>query len=189
MNLSVDKMIDAKQLACPMPIVRTKQAVEKLEPGQVLEVQATDKGSIADLQGWTKSAGHHYLGMKEKEGVFRHFLRKADPNEEKQETIHPQTITNEALQAKLEKAEALTIIDVREQAEFLFGHLPTAISIPMGVLEGGMDQFDHDQPLFIICRTGNRSDRACQLLTELGFKNVTNVLPGMSQWTGPIEKE
>ncbi|MDR6884206.1 TusA-related sulfurtransferase [Bacillus sp. 3255] len=42
MAIKVDKVLDAKGLACPMPIVRTKKALEELKAGQVLEVQATD---------------------------------------------------------------------------------------------------------------------------------------------------
>ncbi|MFP7225534.1 sulfurtransferase TusA family protein, partial [Priestia filamentosa] len=43
--VKADVMLDAKGLACPMPIVRTKKKMDELKPGQVLEVQATDKGS------------------------------------------------------------------------------------------------------------------------------------------------
>ena len=52
MTIQVDHILDAKGLACPMPIVKTKQKMEQLLPGHVLEVQATDKGSIADIQSW-----------------------------------------------------------------------------------------------------------------------------------------
>ena len=47
--MKVDKVLDAKGLACPMPIVKTKKAIEDLETGQILEVLATDKGAKNDL--------------------------------------------------------------------------------------------------------------------------------------------
>jgi rhodanese-related sulfurtransferase/TusA-related sulfurtransferase len=188
MNVLVDKTIDAKGLACPMPIVKTKKSMEGILPGQVLEIQATDKGSVADIQGWAKNTGHQYLGTVEEVGVFRHYLRKADPNEVKEETKYPYTITNEELQEKNEDGQDLVILDVREPAEYAFGHVPGAISIPLGELESRSNELNLDDEIFVICRTGNRSDVACQLLHEKGFTKLKNVLPGMTQWKGPIEK-
>ncbi|HET7616500.1 MAG TPA: sulfurtransferase TusA family protein, partial [Bacillales bacterium] len=52
-----DKTLDAKGLACPMPIVKTKKAMDEMESGQVLEIHATDKGAKNDLTSWTKSGG------------------------------------------------------------------------------------------------------------------------------------
>lgn len=63
--IKVDVQLDAKGLACPMPIVRTKKAMNDLQDGQVLEVQATDKGSKADLAAWAKTVGHQYIGTHE----------------------------------------------------------------------------------------------------------------------------
>ena len=62
MTIHVDLVVDARGLSCPMPIVRTKKAMEQLQPGQVLEVRATDKESLADIQGWMKNTGHQYKG-------------------------------------------------------------------------------------------------------------------------------
>lgn len=53
MEVTVNKVLDAKGLACPMPIVKTKKEMTSLEPGQVIEIQATDKGSTADLRAWS----------------------------------------------------------------------------------------------------------------------------------------
>lgn len=47
-------VLDAKGLACPMPIVKTKKRMKDLKAGEVLEIQATDKGSTADLEAWAK---------------------------------------------------------------------------------------------------------------------------------------
>lgn len=188
MNVLVDKVIDAKGLACPMPIVKTKKAMEQIQPGQVLELQATDKGSVADIQGWAKNTGHQYLGTLEEDGVFRHYLRKSDPHEVKEEKKYPYTTTNEELQKRHQSGEAIVILDVREPAEYAFGHIPGAISIPMGELETRLNQLNTENEIYVVCRTGNRSDLACQLLDEKGFKKLYNVLPGMSEWNGPMEK-
>ena len=59
--IKANHQLDAKGLACPMPIVKTKKAMNDLEEGQVLEVQATDKGSKADLAAWSKTVGHQYI--------------------------------------------------------------------------------------------------------------------------------
>lgn len=58
--------------------------MNNLEAGQVLEVQATDKGSKADMKAWAESTGHHYLGTMEEGEVLKHYLRKSS-NEESNE--------------------------------------------------------------------------------------------------------
>lgn len=99
------------------------------------------------------------------------------------------TISNEELQKKLEAKEKLTLIDVREPAEYAFHRISVAISIPLGVLEKRLDELQPDDDIYIICRSGKRSDMACQLLAEKGFTKITNVVPGMSGWNGPAEKQ
>lgn len=184
----VDKSIDCKGLSCPMPIVRTKKAVDEIQPGQVLEVLATDPGSVADMKSWADRTGHQFIGTEEEGGTFKHYIRKADANEVKAEQKHPHTISNEDLQAKL--GTSPVILDVREPMEYHFGHIPGAQLVAFGQLEERLAELADlkDQEIHIVCRTGNRSDMACQLLAEKGFSHVKNVVPGMSQWTGPVEK-
>ncbi|EBK2060038.1 sulfurtransferase TusA family protein, partial [Salmonella enterica subsp. enterica serovar Typhi] len=88
-EIKANLTLDCKGLACPMPIVKTKKAIDQLESGQVIEVQATDKGSLADIQGWAKNTGHHYLGTVEDGEVLRHYIRKSRPDEMKEEKKHP----------------------------------------------------------------------------------------------------
>ncbi|MEI2405945.1 sulfurtransferase TusA family protein [Niallia taxi] len=182
-NLKANTILDAKGLACPMPIVKTKKEMNNLEAGQVLEVQATDKGSKADMKAWAESTGHHYLGTMEEGEVLKHYLRKSS-NEESNEKKHPNVISNEELEKKMEADKNIVVIDVRENAEFAFNHIPNAISIPLGELENKLNKLNNNDEIYIVCRTGNRSDLAAQKLTENGFKNVINVEPGMSQWSG-----
>ncbi|WNQ14243.1 sulfurtransferase TusA family protein [Paenibacillus aurantius] len=171
-----------------MPIVRTKKAIDQLEPGQVIEVQATDKGSLADMQGWAKNTGHQYLGTVEEGEVLKHFIRKSSPGEVKEEKKHPHLVTNEELEKMLAGNKELTILDVREPAEFAFHRIPGAVSIPLGELESRLNELKQEDDIHVICRTGTRSDLACRLLTDKGFKHVKNIIPGMTGWTGPTDK-
>lgn len=179
--------VDCKGLSCPMPIVRTKKTIEQINPGQVLEVLATDPGSVADMKSWATRTGHQFIGTTQDEDVFKHYIRRADPGEVKLETKHPTVISNEELQAKL--PDKPIILDVREPMEYHFGHIPGAKLAPLGRLEEQLDSLWElaDTEIHVVCRTGNRSDVACQMLTEKGFKYVKNVVPGMSEWTGEIE--
>ncbi|HLO11968.1 MAG TPA: sulfurtransferase TusA family protein [Pseudoneobacillus sp.] len=188
MNLSVNKVLDAKGLACPMPIVKTKKEMTTLEPGQVMEIQATDKGSTADLKAWAQSTGNQYLGTVVEGDTLKHYLRKASSEEEKSETKHPHTMNLDELLKKIEGNEKVTILDVREPAEYAFGHIPGAINIPLGEIEKRFGELNQNDEINIICRSGNRSDYAAQQLAEKGFPNVKNIVPGMKDWTGPTNQ-
>ncbi|MHA6252711.1 sulfurtransferase TusA family protein [Oceanobacillus sp. CAU 1775] len=74
--MDANKILDAKGLACPMPIVRTKKAMNELERGQVLEIHATDKGAKNDLAAWAKSGGHELLKDTEEDGVLKFWIKK-----------------------------------------------------------------------------------------------------------------
>ncbi|WP_099363942.1 sulfurtransferase TusA family protein [Fredinandcohnia onubensis] len=182
-SLKTNSVLDAKGLACPMPIVKTKKAINNLEGGQILEVQATDKGSKADLKAWAESTGHQYLGTLEEGEVLRHYIRKAS-GDEVVEKKHPDVVSNEDLEATIASGKEILVLDVREAAEFAFNHIPEAISIPLGELEDRFDELNKEKEIYVICRTGSRSDLASQKLTENGFMNVKNVVPGMSNWIG-----
>jgi len=180
-----DVQLNARGLACPMPIVKTKKAMNEVAEGQVLEIQATDKGSVADLAAWCKTVGHQYIGSHEENGVFYHYLRKCN------------TEVNEKLEKSFEHRIALEevtngdglILDVRESAEYAFGHIPGAKSIPLGELSARINELNKNEQIYVICRTGTRSDLASQQLAEAGFTKVKNVLPGMNHYTGQLEKE
>ncbi|WP_064093277.1 sulfurtransferase TusA family protein [Rossellomorea aquimaris] len=180
-------LLDAKGLACPMPIVKTKKAINNLEAGQVIEIQATDKGSKADLEAWARSAGHDYLGTVEEGDVLKHFIRKSS-GEDTAERKHEAVIDNDELASKLNDDQVI-VLDVREKAEYAFKHIPGAVSIPLGELESRSNELDKDKNIYVVCRTGNRSDMAAQQLAEKGFSNVINVVPGMSEWSFDVESD
>lgn len=75
--MNSDKVLDAKGLACPMPIVKTKKMINELQAGQILEVHATDKGAKNDLTAWARSTGHELVQDAEEEGVYKFWIKKA----------------------------------------------------------------------------------------------------------------
>ena len=75
--MNFDKEFDASGLACPLPIVKTKKALNDMTPGQVLRVLATDPGSVCDMEAFAEQTGNTLLesGTENKKFVF--FLKKA----------------------------------------------------------------------------------------------------------------
>ncbi len=73
-----DLVLDARGLLCPMPIVKTAKAMKELEPGQVLKVLATDRGSITDVPAWAETTGNELLEWHEEDGFLVFHVRKRD---------------------------------------------------------------------------------------------------------------
>ncbi|MFZ5825511.1 MAG: sulfurtransferase TusA family protein [Bacillota bacterium] len=76
-ELTIAKTVDARGLACPMPIVKAKKGIDSLSSGDVLELLTTDKGSGNDLKAWVKSGGHELLATREADGVYQFYIKKA----------------------------------------------------------------------------------------------------------------
>ena len=74
--MTADKVLDAKGLACPMPIVKTKKAMQDLAAGQILEVRTTDPGAKNDLTAWAASGGHALVEQTEEDHVFKFWIKK-----------------------------------------------------------------------------------------------------------------
>ncbi|MCP9280890.1 sulfurtransferase TusA family protein [Bacillus wiedmannii] len=77
MSIKVDMNLDCKGLACPMPIVRTKKAMDTLQTGEVLEVHVTDKGSVKDIPAWANKGGHDIVKHVEEADVLKFWIKKA----------------------------------------------------------------------------------------------------------------
>src|SRR5699024_12122563 len=92
--------------------------------------------------------------------------------------------SNDQLTEMLAANEHVTLIDVREDVEYAFDHIPEAKNIPLGELQTRANELNKNQDVYIICRTGNRSDVAARQLAALGFEQVYNVVPGMHKLTG-----
>lgn len=76
-NMKSNLQLDATGLSCPMPIVKTKKAIDTLNTGEILEVQVTDKGALADIPAWVKAGGHNILDQSEVAGVITFLIQKA----------------------------------------------------------------------------------------------------------------
>jgi tRNA 2-thiouridine synthesizing protein A len=74
-SVTIDAKVDARGLNCPMPIVKTAQAMKALASGQALEVLATDPGSVKDFEAWARSTGNPLLEQTVDGGVYRFVLR------------------------------------------------------------------------------------------------------------------
>lgn len=74
--MQFDKEVDARNLNCPLPILRCKKALNELSAEQVLKIMATDPGSKKDFDAFCRQTGHCLLEMQETEGVFTFWIRK-----------------------------------------------------------------------------------------------------------------
>ncbi len=71
-----DLVIDASGLACPLPLLKAKQGLNQLAPGQVLEVRATDPGSVRDFHSFSDMTAHTIIRFDEKDGVYIYVIEK-----------------------------------------------------------------------------------------------------------------
>ena len=76
MTVETLRRVDARGLACPMPIIRTARAIAEMESGELLEVLATDPGSTKDFVAWARTTGHELVEQSVEAGVFRFLLRR-----------------------------------------------------------------------------------------------------------------
>jgi tRNA 2-thiouridine synthesizing protein A len=74
--MDFDKELDAKGLSCPLPILKTKKALNDLATGQVLKVLSTDPGSVKDMQAFAKQTGNTLVSSTEESGTFVFLMRK-----------------------------------------------------------------------------------------------------------------
>ena len=74
--MQTDKELDARGLVCPLPILRTKKALSEMTSGQILEIVATDPGSVIDFQVFAEQTGNELLKMSEAAEEFTFVLKK-----------------------------------------------------------------------------------------------------------------
>jgi TusA-related sulfurtransferase len=71
-----EKTLDARGLKCPMPVVKTSQEIKHVSVGGILQVLATDPGSMMDITAWTKSTGNELLNMGQENGILKFLIRR-----------------------------------------------------------------------------------------------------------------
>lgn len=77
MSVVVNIKLDCKGLSCPLPILKTKKAVDGMNVGEVLEMTATDPGSVNDMAAWSHRTGHELIEHKQENGSFIFYIKKA----------------------------------------------------------------------------------------------------------------
>jgi tRNA 2-thiouridine synthesizing protein A len=75
-EITVDKVMDLKGLACPMPIVKVSKGIKDVEIGQVIEAVTTDPGSLADFPAWARTSGNEILKTDQEGGVIKFYIKR-----------------------------------------------------------------------------------------------------------------
>lgn len=89
------------------------------------------------------------------------------------------------------KAENVQFVDVRTVEEYNGGHAPRAVNIPLDGFEKELAKLDKEKPVYLICQTGRRSQKAAEMLKNNQFKQIYNIEGGTSAWSAanlPLEK-
>ncbi|MDC3414994.1 rhodanese-like domain-containing protein [Aquibacillus sp. 3ASR75-11] len=95
-------------------------------------------------------------------------------------------VTPEEVESYIQQGRPIMIVDVREDQEVNAGKIAEAIHIPLGSLESRMNELDKSKEHVFVCRSGRRSEIACDLLEDHGF-SVSNMVGGMLEWEGKVE--
>ena len=77
-SITPDEVADLKGLNCPMPVLKTKKALDNLAGGKIIRVDLTDAGSKSDLPAMIKRTGNELLEMVEADGVYSFFIKKKE---------------------------------------------------------------------------------------------------------------
>ena len=96
------------------------------------------------------------------------------------------TISAKELELQLNEGKQFNIIDVREVEEVEEGKIPSAINIPLGLIEFRMHELDKNTPYIMVCRSSARSRQATAFLEAQGY-DVTNMVGGMLAWEGEVK--
>ena len=74
-----ETLLDTRGLSCPLPVLRARKAMQRLAPGALLRVLATDPGTIKDFKVFCAATGHELVESTDAAGELRFLLRKAAP--------------------------------------------------------------------------------------------------------------
>ncbi len=70
-----DQQLDARGIACPLPILKTKKLIKEMATGQILKIMATDPGSVKDFSAYCSQTGNELLSSSEAEGVYSYMIK------------------------------------------------------------------------------------------------------------------
>lgn len=71
-----DQELDCQGMLCPLPILKTKKVMDTMSVGEVLKMLSTDKGSVNDINAWTRQTGNALVSSVANDGLYTYFLRK-----------------------------------------------------------------------------------------------------------------
>ncbi len=74
--MEANETLDAKGLNCPLPILKAKKALKAMESGQILEIIATDPGSVADFSAFCRTTGNEEMASSEADGIYTFYIKK-----------------------------------------------------------------------------------------------------------------
>jgi TusA-related sulfurtransferase len=78
-NYTEDKLLDARGLLCPMPVVKAGKEIRSLDAGQILKIIATDRGAIADFPAWAEDTDNELLEWNEEaDGSLVFYIKKGE---------------------------------------------------------------------------------------------------------------
>jgi tRNA 2-thiouridine synthesizing protein A len=77
-RIEIDETLDAKGLNCPLPILKTKVVLNKMHPGQVLHVEATDPHSVIDFEAYCARTEHELIRIVESANLYEFYIRRAE---------------------------------------------------------------------------------------------------------------
>jgi molybdopterin/thiamine biosynthesis adenylyltransferase/rhodanese-related sulfurtransferase len=97
-------------------------------------------------------------------------------------------ISAEGLSDQLKRGKPLRLIDVREPHELAISHIQGAENIPLGALAGQLSKLDSSEEIVLFCKSGNRSQRALELLVSAGFRKVKNLKGGINAWAREVDE-
>jgi tRNA 2-thiouridine synthesizing protein A len=76
MDITPNQTLDTSGQACPMPIIKTKKAIDGMKAGEILKMISTDHGSVSDVQAWTSKTGHELLSHEESGGKYVFYIKR-----------------------------------------------------------------------------------------------------------------
>ena len=76
MNQESQHELDCKRLSCPLPILKTRKAMETLSSGDILKILCTDPGSVNDMSSWSNSTSHMILSSDEEDSTYIYLIQK-----------------------------------------------------------------------------------------------------------------
>ncbi len=74
--VKADLVLDCQGELCPGPVIKVAKAMKTMQVGQVLEIRATDPGSLPDMDAWTRQTGNELVARQEANGVFTYYVRR-----------------------------------------------------------------------------------------------------------------